>query len=164
MRGPGGGISPARPRAEAGSPSPGALRSSDTAPPRGRGPTALTGQPSPAVCGPRRNRDRAQPPHGAGTADRRAPPPSRPAGRGLRLIRRARRCPGRAGQRLCPSRPRGKLPAAEKTRRPRRRAEPRRGALGRTASRSPRSRTSLAVLLPLLTLLPRCAAAAPRRL
>lgn len=164
MRGPGGAISisPARPRAEVGSPSPGALRSCRHGPAAGARPD---GPPPGSTARP--SADRVGTGNGSSCRTERARrTQSSPAGRGGRLIRGGRRCPGRAGQRLCLPRPRGKLPAPRQLGGPG--GGPSRGTercpLGRTARRSPRSRTSPAALLPLLTLLPRCAAAAPRRL
>lgn len=65
----------------------------------GAAPRPLTGQHSPAACGSRRNRDRAQLPHGAGTADR-APPRSRSAPLRPTLSRRERREPDTRGPAL----------------------------------------------------------------
>lgn len=187
--GPGGDISPARPRAEAG-PLLTRCAPPETGPaaeerPRGPSPGGKAQPPAD------RGEGRASPgrlPHRAGTAGRAPPrrqsvpppvppcrPPTgeqRPAGGGGEggLIRGARLCPGRAGRRLCPPRPRGRLPATEAARRPRRgqsllSAAARSCLLGRTESRSLPSRTppAAAGLLPLLTLLTplRCGASSP---
>lgn len=170
MRGPGGGISPARPGPRRVPPHQVRSAPPDTGPPRGRGPTGPCRAAQPGRLrtaseqgpGPAAARTGHGRPGSAAVSERPVPP-----------CRERREADKRGPALPWASRPAPLLSAAEGETASRRgnwgpggglSRGSERCPLGRTASRSPRSRTSPAALLPLLTLLPRCAAAAPRRL